>query len=239
MLGLLLAGCSNDGAPPAQSSPSQYVLAFSWQPAFCETAPSKPECKSQTATRYDAEHFSLHGLWPQPGSNVYCGVSEDEIAKDKKGRWRELDVPRIDEVLWQDVKRIMPGIQSSLHKHEWLKHGTCSGVEIDEYYAQSVWLVEAINGSALQKLFAANLGRTLKGSDIRAAFSQAFGAEAGDRLRISCNRDADSNRQLIVELTLGLADLFEANADLPALIAAAPKTDPGCPSGLVDLAGFQ
>ena len=83
------------------------------------------------------------------------------------------------------------------------------------------------------------MGKTLKGTDIRAAFSQTFGAEAGDRLRISCKRDADSNRQLIVELTLGLADPFEANADLPALIAAAPKTDPGCPGGVVDLAGFQ
>ena len=27
------------------------VLAFSWQPAFCETATKKPECQSQTEGR--------------------------------------------------------------------------------------------------------------------------------------------------------------------------------------------
>jgi len=234
-----LGACSDNSEPLPGDAASQYVLAFSWQPAFCETAASKPECKSQTPDRYDADHFSLHGLWPQPGSNVYCGVSEAEIARDKAGRWRDLDVPLVDEASWPDVQRVMPGTRSSLHKHEWLKHGTCSGVDINEYYAQSVWLIEEINGSQLQELFSENTGNSIDGGKIRAAFSASFGEGAGDRLRISCKRDPDSARQLIVELTLGLADPFEKNADLAELIAAAPKTDPGCPQGIVDGVGLQ
>ncbi|MGB7287389.1 MAG: ribonuclease [Salaquimonas sp.] len=239
---ITLAGCSDqsDNAfGESGKTNAQYVLAFSWQPAFCETAPKKQECKSQTSTRYDATNFSLHGLWPQPGSNIYCGVSDAEIAMDKKGRWRDLSTGRINESVWRDLKRVMPGTQSSLHKHEWAKHGTCSPAGLDEYYTQSIWILEEINGSKLQDLFEANIGKEVSGNAIRAAFEDSFGAGAGDRLRISCKRDRDSGRQMIVEITLGLADPFEKNADLTALIAAAPATDPGCPSGVVDPAGFQ
>ena len=51
-----------------------YLLALSWQPSFCETKPSKPECESQTPQRFDATNLVLHGLWPQPRANVYCNV---------------------------------------------------------------------------------------------------------------------------------------------------------------------
>ena len=63
------------------------LLAVSWQPAFCEQRPKKPECASQTANRYDATHFSLHGLWPGPRSNSYCNIAKFIVDTDKKGRW--------------------------------------------------------------------------------------------------------------------------------------------------------
>ena len=43
-----------------------FVLAITWQPAFCEANGRKPECVFQTQTRFDGANFSLHGLWPQP-----------------------------------------------------------------------------------------------------------------------------------------------------------------------------
>src|SRR5258706_166452 len=49
------------------------VFAVSWQPAFCETKPNKPECLSMTSDRFDATHLTLHGLWPQGAD--YCGIS--------------------------------------------------------------------------------------------------------------------------------------------------------------------
>ena len=95
-----------------------YVLAVSWQPGFCETRWRLPECRSQTSERYDASHFSLHGLWPQPRSKAYCGVNQSEIRKDKDRRWRELSWPRLDQDLWNQLKQVMPGTRSGLHKHE-------------------------------------------------------------------------------------------------------------------------
>lgn len=239
VLALLAIVLSNMFSAKTSSTSPDYVLAISWQPGFCETAPKKPECKSQASNRYDADHFTLHGLWPQPGSNIYCNVSEAEKAKDKSGRWRGLDVERIDESIWRDLQRVMPGTRSALHKHEWVKHGTCTGRDINEYYAQSIWLIEALNQSALRDLFSDNIGSSLSADAIRQALDESLGEGAGSRLRVSCRNDRDSDRQLIVELTLGLSDPFEKEADLTELVLAAPTSEKGCPSGIVDRVGLQ
>jgi hypothetical protein len=107
------------------AGPAEHVLAVSWQPAFCETRPRLPECRSQTADRFDASNFALHGLWPQPRSQAYCGVDERTVAQDKRRRWRDLPWERLDDDLWSRLRQAMPGTRSGLHKHEWIKHGTC------------------------------------------------------------------------------------------------------------------
>lgn len=232
-----LAACSGGAG---ETGKPQYVLAFSWQPSFCETAPRKPECRSQNSGRFDARNFTLHGLWPQPGSNVYCNVPQGEIDRDKDGRWRDLDTDRIAESIWQELKEVMPGTRSGLHKHEWVKHGTCyGGRDIDTYYADSLKLMRWINNSSLRWRFEAAIGQQLTGKDIREAFDHDFGRGAGERLRVSCKRDEDSNRNLIVELTLGLAGDISNATGLADLVEAAPATDPGCPAGIVDPVGFQ
>ena len=70
----------------AQVKKTFALLAASWQPAFCEQRPDRPECASQTATRYDANHFALHGLWPGPRNNSYCNINKIGIATDR-GWW--------------------------------------------------------------------------------------------------------------------------------------------------------
>ena len=117
-------------AAPAQTKqppgPGSYVLAISWQPAFCEGNPRKPECRSQTGARFDATHFTLHGLWPQPGTNIYCGVSGAKGRPQPGGRWS--DLPRLRPQPPHPapaVEQAMPGSQSFLDRYEWVKHGTC------------------------------------------------------------------------------------------------------------------
>src|SRR5688500_1270964 len=48
----------------SRASDQFLILAASWQPAFCEGASGKPECRQQGKSRFDANHFALHGLWP-------------------------------------------------------------------------------------------------------------------------------------------------------------------------------
>lgn len=230
---MLLSACQSETQTSVYDG--QMVLAISWQPAFCERATRKPECKRVKRDRYDNTHFALHGLWPQPGSNIYCGVSQDEITQDKKRRWKKLAGLSLSDSLKQKLWQVMPGTRSFLHRHEWVKHGTCYSNSPETYYADSIKLMGAINGSAVQRLFAASIGKQLTGAQIRSAFDQSFGKGAGDRVRIACKRDG--NRMLITELTVGLKGL--AQGDLGELIKASPKTRRGCPAGIVDGVGLQ
>jgi ribonuclease T2 len=66
------------------------VLSVSWQPAFCETKRNKPECATESPDRFDATHFTLHGLWPQPRRNAYCDVPPEMSLADKNGDWDQL-----------------------------------------------------------------------------------------------------------------------------------------------------
>lgn len=235
---MLALGAGLIGYQQLAAGKPRYVLAVSWQPAFCETRSRLPECRSQTSERYDASHFSLHGLWPQPRSKAYCGVNQNEIRKDKDRRWRELSWDRLDQALWNRLKQVMPGTRSGLHKHEWIKHGTCyDGTGPDEYFADALHLMDRLNRSDVRKLFVSRIGEQLTGNQIRTAFDKSFGAGAGDRVRISCRNDR--GRRLIVELTIGLTGTVSPTSKLSDLMAASPLTEPGCPSGIVDAIGLQ
>ena len=107
------------------------VLAVSWQPAFCERHPLKPECKTQAPDRFDANHFALHGLWPD---GVYCGVSDEIMGKDKTNKWDQLPPLALSQTLRRELLKKMPGMLSALHRHEWIKHGTCYGDATPQKY---------------------------------------------------------------------------------------------------------
>ncbi len=66
---------SEEARTTPESGTTQYVLAVSWQPGFCETRPTRKECVDQTSDRFDATHFSLLCLWPLRQS--YCGVEAE------------------------------------------------------------------------------------------------------------------------------------------------------------------
>jgi ribonuclease T2 len=242
-------GCGSaqldDGSKPAGGEAAQapsgggfYILAVSWQPAFCEGLPNKPECKSQTAERYDAKNFTLHGLWPQPRSNVFCNVSDAEKSASEERRWFELPVVELSADLKARLDQVMPGTQSALERHEWIKHGTCyGGQSMETYYQNSVRLVEALNATAGAQFMAANLGKKVRADDLRKKFDETLGAGAGDRMRFACKRDGD--RELLTEITIGLSGVPSKGQELQQLVMAARPTDPGCPEFVVDAVGLQ
>jgi ribonuclease T2 len=241
------ASCGNlfaaDGSPISsrhddRTRQPSFILAVSWQPAFCETRPEKSECKSQSAERFDASHFTLHGLWPQPGTHVYCNVAPELVAADKDGRWNALPATQIDLKTRRELERVMPGTTSQLDRHEWIKHGTCfDGSTAQTYFSRAIALVDQLNSAHPRALFESKVGSELTSEAIRKAFDAAFGAGAGERVRISCKRDG--SRNLIVELTIGLSGEIGDEPSLAELISAAPPTSPGCPRGVVDGVGLQ
>lgn len=216
---------------------SRYVLALSWQPAFCEGNENKRECRSQNKDRADARQLSLHGLWPQPGSNVYCDVPERIETADKQGRWRDLPETNLTLPTRKALDMVMPGTQSLLDRHEWIKHGSCYSALAEDYYRDSIRLTGEINGSGVGDFLASRTGRRVQTEELRAKFDEAFGAGAGQRVRVAC--DNDGGRQLIVELTIGLKGDIAAGTPVSALILASNPTDPGCPGGIIDPVGLQ
>ncbi|WP_296809109.1 ribonuclease T2 [Thiocapsa sp.] len=215
------------------SMESQLVLAASWQPAFCEVRGTRPECRDQTPERTDARHFSLHGLWPQPIGNSYCGVAERERNLSKSGRWRLLPALDLGAATRARLGTVMPGTLSDLQRHQWIKHGTCYGTDADTYFRHSMLLLEQLNTSGVRELFEENIGKRLSATRVRAAFDDAFGKGAGERVRLSCSEG------LIEELRIGLAGVVDDTAELGGLILAAPKRSPDCRGGWVDQVGIQ
>lgn len=227
--------------PPDGTEATDLLLALSWQPAFCEKKPAKTECQQLNAglLPITESRLSLHGLWPQPHGNFYCGVPDSIKKLDKPDRWSELPAPQLDADTAERLAVAMPGTASFLERHEWIKHGTCFFGERngDEYYDDSLLVLEAINDSEVGQFLAAHVGAEIETADLRAAFDTAFGDGAGDRVQVACT--GDQERVLIQELKITLLGEITETSDVGALILAAPTQSPGCPHGILDPAGLQ
>lgn len=212
---------------PIERCAEKYVLAISWQPGFCQTKQSKPECISQTAERYDATNFTLHGLWPDRIS--YCGVSYEDKKDDKKGEWDDLPPLDLDEQTTSELAVLMPGVQSYLHRHEWVKHGTCDGRDEDTYYDISLDLLREVNDSEVQELFAENIGKTITRPQIDTAFENSFGEGSAKSVKVRCKGDLVTELQIKMRRPL----VGDKLADI-----VLPTKRGSCDSVVVDAAGF-
>lgn len=226
------------GATPVQSPAAgggvtaTHLLVISWEPAFCEDHEGKSECQRETEQTFDATHFSLHGLWPQPKGNYYChGVDHALKEADKRNHWFELPEPDLDAATRDRLAAVMPGVLSGLERHEWIKHGTCFGGEANAYFNRAAGLAEQVNASPVQALFASKIGQSVTSAEIRAAFDKGFGEGAGARVEVHCQNHGDGRE--IGELFISLAGDVPGSAPLGDLIRAAAPVDADCPGGLI------
>ncbi|WP_413174354.1 ribonuclease T2 [Anabaena azotica] len=196
------------GCPP-KGCAEKYLLALSWQSAFCETHPTKKECLAQTENSYDANNFTLHGLWPDKLS--YCGVPSDDINKDETGNWKDLPILDLDSETNGELTKIMPGVKSNLERHEWTKHGTCDGRDADDYYDLAIDLVKEVNASDVRDLFAQNIGETITLFETKKAFERTFGTGTATSLNLKCSNNLATEIRIKIKRPLPgqkLADLL-------------------------------
>jgi len=231
--GKLLIDCKQKtlfkSKPAAQHT---YLLAVSWQPAFCQTHQQKPECSSQTPERYDAKHFALHGLWPQPRGNAYCNVGSKEKAIDRNKHWHLLAPLNLSDQLFENLLVVMPGVASHLHRHEWIKHGTCYSHSPETYYKHSLLLMDQLNQSAVRDFMVDNIGKSVTTAAIRSQFDAAFGEGTGDKVNVRCKKG------MIEELWINLQGEIDEETPMSTLLKAAQSAKASCDEGLVDPAGF-
>jgi len=224
-------------APNTPSRPRRLLLALSWQPAFCERQPRKRECQTQTPDRFDAEHLSLHGLWPQPQGLEYCGVDARTRGIDRSGTWTALPAPKLEEDTRQRLRQAMPGTDSGLERHEWLRHGSCFGTDADSYFRTALVLLDQINRSKLRDLLVRREGSQIALSELKAAFEESFGPGAGGAMSVRCQ--LDGQRTLIGEIRLSLRQPLSPATSLSEALDRVSGERDTCQAGMVDTVGNQ
>lgn len=241
-LALLLTPMQGIGQAAAQERRAKpaLILGLGWQPAFCARQSRRPECREQlggqAGGQAEATRFSLQGLW-SPGKR-FCGVDEAMRKRDRGRDWMSLPALAVSAPLEARLKRAMPGVASGLDRHVWLMNGGCQARTQEAYFDLQLRLLEAVNASAVARLFAERAGQTVDRAAVQAAFAESFGAGSGLRVKMRCRRTGE--RMRVTGLTIGLGPLDEqgpAEEALRAAIAAAPETRFGCESGVLDRAG--
>jgi ribonuclease T2 len=142
-----------------------YLLTLSWAPEFCATNPSgrsSAECDPK-------KHMGLvvHGLWPQFNN----------------GQWPQdcANTPPVASATVDHMMPIMPGKQ--LIQHEWAKHGTCSGLSTQDYFAE---IEKLYNGLQVPDDFKKpSSSSETNAPDIEKKFAAANNAPEG-AFRVSC-----------------------------------------------------
>ncbi len=204
---------------------------MSWEPAFCEGKPGATECANQRPDRFDAANLALHGLWPDVvGDTAHCygncGVSAADQALDRAPTWCQLPEPAYSASTRVALTTVMPGIASCLDHHEWSKHGTCSGMTDDAYFALAAGLVQQVAASPFGRFLKANAGQTVDASAAVDAFEAGFGAGGGAKLSLNCTNVRGA--PALLEVRLHLPKTLTPDAVLATLLL--PTGDKGsCP----------
>ena len=122
---MALPGCNRFTAPaPSSQSESRfaaqkarpaatfdfYLLNLSWSPEFCHSHPTAAECAAHAT-------FVMHGLWPQNTDGTYPQNCSNAPGPADPSKYKDL----------------YP--EASLLRHEWARHGTCSGLSPDDYFS--------------------------------------------------------------------------------------------------------
>lgn len=217
---------------PGSSTSS--LLVMTWGPSLCKVASSSPGCANGHVGRM-GRTLILHGLWPQPGSEQFCGVPEPVAGRS--GGSPDANLPTV--TLPADVQTQLQSIMSDaavMASHEWYRHGTCSGVTPTAYFGNAISLTEQVRRT-LDPVFGAAVGGHLSVSAVRARVDAEFGTGAGTRVGLKC-RNVDGEGLVAYEVRLSFPPIPELGHDgrtvsLREALGKGPTIAAGCRSGRV------
>jgi ribonuclease T2 len=144
-----------------------YVVALSWSPTWCALTGD-----ARRHDQCDARHahgFILHGLWPQYQTGYPSAC-----------RSPQRDPSRAETAAMADIMG-----SGGLAWHQWKKHGRCTGLSADDYFATARRAYGAIRlPEVLQSL---NRTITLPARVVEDAFVAANPALPRDAVTVTCN----------------------------------------------------
>lgn len=212
------------------------LLALSSQAGFCQIygyEAGKPECLKLSKTSYDANHLTLHGLWPNQeacGQQYgYCGV---------KPRKNHCDYSSLDlsDSIRNNLLILMPSFRygSCLERHEWNKHGSCQSLTMDEYFGLALRLTNEVNNSIFGQFLTEHNGEVVQLDTLRDSIVKAFGKENNGKIYLGCKNG------ILVDVFINLPALITFGESLNTLINDAPnyRYRDKCPSR-VKLSNFN
>lgn len=195
------------------------VLALSSQPGFCQTygyEAGKPECLHLAKNSYQANHLTLHGLWPNQNA---CGQSYGFC--DVQPRNHHCDYAPLDLAgdVAEKLKKIMPAYQygSCLERHEWNKHGSCQALSANDYFSLAMRLATEADQSVFGQFLTENQGKTVRMSILREKIAQAFSKKNSGKIYLGCKNG------ILVDIYIQLPALIPFDESLEFLIDKAPN----------------
>ena len=157
------------GPAQAEGEPGDfdfYVLALSWSPTWCATAPGAAD--SDQCGADPAHGLIVHGLWPQyeNGYPEFCG--------DAEALYPALAASMLD---------IMT--DADLVAHEWEKHGSCSGETAESYFELTRAAFERV--SVTTEFAVSSDDSTMSANEAEAAVVRSNPGLTEDSMAISCD----------------------------------------------------
>jgi ribonuclease T2 len=161
-----LAGHSGTLAADEAGAFDYWVLALSWSPSWCAL-----EGDARGAEQCDRDlGWSLHGLWPQHerGYPEYCRTAARDPSRSETGAMA--DIMGSGGLAW----------------HQWKKHGRCSGLAPEDYFALSRRAYGAVARPEVLRRLAEPV--RLPARVVEAAFLEADGRLFADAITITCRQ---------------------------------------------------
>ena len=169
-----------------------YVLSLSWSPSYCQSA-SRPD-PSQCDTSHPG--FVVHGLWPQyeHGHPDYC---------------TSLQPKSLQRSIVSSIGDIMPS--DSFAEYEWEKHGLCSGLRQESYFAL---LRQAFAKVAIPEPFRApRTDVATSPSEIESAFAEANPGLSTRGMAVTCGRSGTIEVRICLGKDLSFRRCGDVDAD--------------------------
>jgi ribonuclease T2 len=145
-----------------------YVLALSWSPGFCDTAPRRPQGQCDVGARLG---FVVHGLWPNS--------ADAENPRECTVQPAFIPGPTLAE-----ATRLYPS--RGLAIHEWRAHGTCTGLDAAHYFDAVKYARDSI--TIPEKFARPSAPFSASPREIVAAFVDANDKLTADSIAVACQR---------------------------------------------------
>lgn len=148
-----------DSASGLQPQGNMYIMSMSYQPEFCYQHRNYeyPGCLHPDPTW--KSQLTIHGLWPQFLDGSWPATCTEEKFYEKTVD--DIGLDRL-ELYWPNVK-VTPQNDGymSLWEHEWVKHGTCTGLSQYDYIEAALY-----NSVVTPSIVGDNYGKSVRKADL-------------------------------------------------------------------------